>query len=323
MSFPDAASRRAITAATTLAVASALALCGSAAASAATEATPAAAASRPVQSIYGKVSVPTDPKRIVALDFPEATALADLGIKPVGVDNYIPAFPSYTKFFKDIPVVTNSESIPEVEKVAALKPDLIVGDVPVGEYAKYKSVYEQLAQIAPTVMLEWTEAAGNWQADAAGTAAAVGKSAQLDRLRASFLAQAKQIKQTYAHTLATHTVDLVSANDASDWDLYGPTSSHGKVLAAAGARFGAAKQQKAGYVQYSSEKYSLLQNTGIIIVQAAGGAQAKPVTSNPLFAALPAATDHDVFTTPYFFPSSYRIADALLDDFASALKQVK
>ncbi len=328
MPFPRAVSRHRVTlAATALLAATAFVTADGAVAVAATPpAHVAAAAANTVQTLYGKVTVPAAPKRIVAFDFPEATALADLGIKPIGIGNYTPALPYYTKFLKGVSIITDSSGNPDLEKIAALKPDLIIGDEFSYDIAKNRNLYTQLSAIAPTVMLKWTEAAGNWPADAAGTAAAVGKTAQMNKLRSTFLTHAAQIKKTYASVLSTHTIDLISGGSgtaAGDWFLYGPNSSHGKVLATAGARFGAAKGQKPGFLQYSTEKYGLLQNSDVVIIDAADGTSAKPITSNPVFAALPAAKDGDVFTTPYFFTSSYRIANALLGDFATALKTVQ
>ncbi|HEY0248619.1 MAG TPA: iron-siderophore ABC transporter substrate-binding protein [Gryllotalpicola sp.] len=322
MSSPVSLTHRAITAAA-LITATALALAGCAGSTGSTaEESTAKPSSNTVETLYGKVTVPANPKRIVALDFPEATALADLGVKPVGIGSYTPALPAYTDFFKGIPDDTDKDGLPVPEKIAAQKPDLIILDDFTSKIEKDRPIYEKLSAIAPTVVLTWTEAAGSWQDDAEGTAQAIGKTAELKKLRDDYLAHAAEIKKTYADVLSTHSVDLVSG-DASTWFLYGPTSSHGRVLAEAGSRFAAAEDQKDGFVQYSPEKYSLLQNSDIVIVEANDGIAAKPVTTSPVFANLPASKNGNVFTTPYFFPSSYQIANALLDDFENALKNAK
>lgn len=269
---------------------------------------------RTVATIYGKVKVPSDAKRIVALDFPEATALADLGVKPVGRPYYIPALPAYEKFFKGVPKVTDSAAEPELEKIAALEPELIVAD---GNELKKKDV-EALEAIAPTVIFKWTEAAGSWEEDAAGTAEAIGETAQLEELKGEYEAHAAQIKSTYGGFLKSHSVDLVTG-EPGVWYLYNPTASHARVLIAAGAHLGAGEKQKEGFAEYSTEKYPLLKNTGAIVVDEPAPGGAKEVTENPLFENLPAAKAGDVMTTPYFFPSSYQIAEALLGDFEEFL----
>jgi iron complex transport system substrate-binding protein len=267
------------------------------------------------------VRVPQHVERVVAFGFPEDTALADLGITPVGRDGYIPDLAAYRELLQDVPVVTDDAGLPQLEKIAALKPDLIVGDVPVADKEKYRAIVEKASKIAPTAVFEWKPAAGNWPAEAAGVAEAVGRTAQLAKLRADYEQRAATIKATYADVLAAHTVDLVSG-DASQWYLYDASSSHGSVIAAAGARFGAGATQTVGFQQYSTEQYGTLRGTGILVVENAGGNDAAGVTGNPVFAALPAAQAGRVIETRYYFPSSYRIADALLDDFAAGLKRI-
>lgn len=300
----------------------AVAGCGGGGSDATADAGSSSAGTRTVATIYGPVEVPSEPQRIVALDFPEATALADLGVKPVGRPFYIPSLPAYEKFFKGVPKVTDSGAEPELEKIAALEPDLIVGDA--NELEGKKGIYEKLSQIAPTALFEWKTAAGAWEADAMGTAEAIGEAPQLAKLKGAYEAHAAQIKQRYAGVLGRESVDLLNG-EPGVWYLYGPTSSHAKVLIAAGAHLGAGTSVgDEGFTEYSTEKYPLLKGTGILVVgEEAGGGGAAEVTGNPLFANLPAAKDGKVMETPYFFPSSYGIAEALLGDFEAFLGTVK
>ncbi len=321
MVMPVSARFRTLAPAVALIVTAGLVLAGCASGEAPAGTGTAAPKANVVKTLYGDVTVPANPKRIVALDFPEATALADIGIKPVGIGGYEPNLPAYNTFFKGIPNLTDDNGLPVAEKVAAVKPDLIILDDFADQIEKDRPTYEKLSAIAPTVVFLWTQAAGSWQEDAAGTAQAVGKVAELNRLKAAYNAHAADIKKQYAEVLATHTIDLVSG-DANTWYLYGPTSSHGRVLVQAGARLGAAKDQKLGFVAYSTEKYNLLRDTSAIIVSAGNAKQAAPVTSSPVFAGLGAAKNDAVFTSSRFFPSSYRIANALLDDFAADLKKL-
>ncbi|HEY0277085.1 MAG TPA: ABC transporter substrate-binding protein [Solirubrobacterales bacterium] len=273
-------------------------------------------ASPTVETIYGPVEVPTEPKKIVALDFPEATALADLGVKPVGQPFYIPALPAYEKFFKGIPKVTNSSAEPELEKIAALEPELIVGDA--NELEGKKQIYEELSQIAPTVLFEWTTAAGSWEADAMGTAEAIGEAPQLEELKGAYEDHAADIKGKYASWLGSHSIDLVTGEPGVFY-LYNPTASHSRVLIAAGAHLGAGAKLKEGFAEYSTEKYPVLDHTGALVVDEPAPGGAKEVTENPLFENLPAAKAGYVMTTSFFFPSSYQIAEALLGEFEEFL----
>jgi iron complex transport system substrate-binding protein len=269
-----------------------------------------------VETIYGPVKVPAAPKKIVALDFPEATALADLGVKPVGQPYYVPALPAYEKFFQGVPKVTNSSAEPELEKIAALEPELIVGDA--NELEGKKKIYEELSQIAPTVLFEWTTAAGSWEADAMGTAEAIGEAPQLEELKGAYEEHAADIKSKYGGWLGSHPLDLVTGEPGVFY-IYNPTASHARVLIAAGAKLGAGAGLKEGFGEYSTEKYPLLKGDGALVVDEPAPGAAKEVTENALFENLPAARAGDVMTTSFFFPSSYRIAEALLGEFEEFL----
>jgi len=277
------------------------------------------AGSSVVPTLYGSVSVPAGVERIVALSFPEATALVDLGVKPVGRSTYEPDFPAYNTAFADVPDVTDSAGNPDLEKIAALKPDLILADAFATDVEKFRSTYDKLTSIAPTVVLEWTQAAGNWPEEAAGTAAAIGMSDELDALKTSYEQKAAGIRSTYADVLSSHTVDLISG-DSSSWYLYGAVSSHGRVFTDAGAALGAAAGQKDGFVEYSPEKIDTLQNTDMLFLP---GDSLAALDTIPTFSGLTAVQKGNVFTTGHFFPSSYGIADALLDDFAAALQKAR
>ncbi len=272
-----------------------------------------------VSTMYGDVTVPAGAQRIVALSFPEATALVDLGVTPVGIGGYEPDFPAYNDAFKGLPDVTDSAGAPDLEKIAALHPDLIITDVFASDVEKERPTYEQLTAIAPTVVVEWTQAAGNWPADAAGTAAAIGRTKQLDALKAAYEQKAADIKSKYADVLASHTVDLISG-DATNWYLYSGSSSHGRVLVDAGAVLNAAAGQQDGFIQESPEQLDVVKDSSILVIEQSS---VEPLESLPNFSTLDAAKSANVFPTNHFFPSSYGIAEALLDDFANILEQVK
>ncbi|MFT4041281.1 MAG: ABC transporter substrate-binding protein, partial [Thermomicrobiales bacterium] len=206
----------------------------------------------------------------------------------------------------------------DLEQVAALKPDLIVGADWL-DPADQSIPYEQLSVIAPTALFEWRQAAGNWPVEAAGVAAALGKEAQMDALREDYEAYAAEINETYAGQLAAFTWDLVSATP-SNWYLYGPSSSHGQVAAAAGVKFGAAATQGEGYIEESLERFDLLANTDVLMAPMPGEGGLDVLDDVPTFQSLPALRNGRTFATAYFFPSSYGLSTAFLGDVAAALK---
>lgn len=293
-------------------------LTAAAIASTAAQGTPTATAERVVSTIHGDVTVPANPARIVAVNFPSVLALLDLGVMPSGVTSYVPALPPGYPDLSGIEVIDNENSEIDLEKIISLQPDLIVGSDWL-EPAEQALPYDDIAAIAPTAIFEWQTAAGNWEAEAAGVAAAIGKTSELDALRKQYEDHATTVRSIYAEQLQEATWDLISASDAN-WYLYGPTSSHGKVALAAGLTLGAAANQPDGYVEESFERFDLLAGTGALLVRSAGDEGLRVLAGIGTYQSLPAVRDGRVFTSDYFFPSSYGLSEALLDDIESALK---
>lgn len=292
-----------------------VAACGGAPAAAPVDTT------RTVDTLRGPVEIPADAKRIVAINFPEAMALLDLGIVPVGLPTYIPKVPAYEALVADVPRVDPDNAI-DVEKVAALQPDLIIGSDFAASSPTQRAggpiPYDQLSAIAPTVLFEWKVAGGNWQDEAARTAAAVDRSADMTALADGMHQHAEQIKAAHADVLGRTTWDLVSGQPGAPWYLYGPASSHGQVLGEAGIRFGAAAGQQANFVQQSGENFGVLNGTnGLIVSVDASGNNA--LAGQAGYDNLAAVQAGHTTVTRWFFPAGYQAATLLLDDLDTAL----
>lgn len=282
--------------------------------SATPDATPA---TRTIETIHGAIAIPVHPTRIVAVNFPSAVTLLELGVMPVGIPSYLPTLAPGIASPEGMPVVQNDAGDFDLELIASLKPDLIVGS-DWKDPSQQLAPYAEFTRIAPTVLFEWKQAAGNWPAEAAGCAEAVGKTAELDALRASYTQLADDIKTTYAAQIAAFTWDLITGGEDA-WYLYGPSSSHGEVLAQAGIRFGAGATQTDGYVEYSIERFDVLKDTGAILIRTD---ELEVTKAHPTFASLPAVTAGHLFASDYFFPSSYGLSSALLKDVETGLAQL-
>lgn len=101
-----------------------------------------------VDHAMGKTRIYPDPKRVVVLTNESTDHLLALGIKPVGAVKSWLGDPYYDYIAEDMQGVTvvGGELQPSLEKIAALKPDLILGSK-----VRHAQIYGQLSQIAPTV----------------------------------------------------------------------------------------------------------------------------------------------------------------------------
>jgi len=97
------------------------------------------------QSEKGEVEVPKNPKRVVVLATFAGNVMA-LDRNIVGVDEWSKDNPRFKDKLKDAKVVSDED----VEKIAALKPDLIIG------LSDTKN-YDKLKEIAPTVTYTYGE----------------------------------------------------------------------------------------------------------------------------------------------------------------------
>ena len=104
---------------------------------------------RTVKHSLGAAQINSAPKRVVVLDTGELDGVLSLGIKPVGMVTTKGANPTPSYLADKVKGVPSVGTINEVnvEQIAALKPDLIVGSK-----LRAEKLYPQLSQIAPTVM---------------------------------------------------------------------------------------------------------------------------------------------------------------------------
>lgn len=106
---------------------------------------------RVIEHHMGSTEVKGTPTRIVTL-FQGATDVAvALGVQPVGVIESWAEQPVYEYLrdsLKDVPIV-GVETQPNLEEVSKLKPDLIIASM-----TRHEKIYEQLSQIAPTIVID-------------------------------------------------------------------------------------------------------------------------------------------------------------------------
>jgi iron complex transport system substrate-binding protein len=146
------------------------------------------ALAREITHAMGTTEVPDSPQRIVILTNEGTEALLAVGIKPVGaVQSWVgnPWSDHIADDMTDVPVVGEVSAI-NLEAIAALQPDLIIGNK-----MRQEKIYDQLSAIAPTVMSErlrgdwkvnmalYTEAAGKGEEGKAALAAYDGRIAKI------------------------------------------------------------------------------------------------------------------------------------------------
>ena len=141
----------------------------------------------------GTTEVPDHPQRVVVLTNEGTEALLAVDIKPVGAVRSWLGDPWYAHIadrMEGVEVV-GEESAVNLELIAALQPDLIIGNK-----TRQEKIYEQLSAIAPTVFAERLR--GDWKINCALYTKAVGKEAEgkavLDRYNSRVAALSEALR---------------------------------------------------------------------------------------------------------------------------------
>lgn len=171
--------RRLVTATVAAVAAVTVAACGQV-----EEQAPAAAEGATIETMFGPVTVPADPQRVVAVGWSDAEAALALGVQPVGVSDWL-AFggsgvgPWAEDLFTTPPEILGTLEL-DYEAISALQPDLILNTRSDNSQEKH----DELSRIAPTVSApEGVIAYGtSWQQQTEMVAAALGREAEGEQL---------------------------------------------------------------------------------------------------------------------------------------------
>jgi iron complex transport system substrate-binding protein len=178
---------------------------------------------RTIKHAMGSTEIKAQPKRVVVLDVGELDNVVSLGVKPLGLapTEGSPELPSYLKKDAGTPKNIGTINSLNLEAIAALKPDLILGS-----QLRAADSYDELSKIAPTVFS--IRPGFTWKENYLLNAAALDKTAQA---KANLAAYEKRAKALGAE-LGTHkpTVSMVRYLPDGVIRLYGNDSFIGTIL---------------------------------------------------------------------------------------------
>lgn len=232
---------------------------------------PAAATGFPVslEHKFGTTTIAAEPKRIVTVGLVEQDALLALGVVPIATTEWFGAKPGAIWPWAEAAlggapkpqVLTNTDGV-QFEKVAALRPDLIL--------AVYSGLTAQdhatLSKIAPTVAQPKgaVDYGVSWQDLTRTVGSAVGRKAQADKVVADVETRFAAIRQE--HPEFAGATGLM----ATPWEgnyVYGPQDSRGRLLTDLGFKLPAGLAEVTGKefgANLSKERTDLL-DTGVLI----------------------------------------------------------
>lgn len=295
----------------------ALAACGS------SDPSGSATETRDFTHAMGSSKIPVAPKRVVVLDTDKIDTALTLGVTPVGaaVAGAARAWPTY--FGEDkLAAITEVGTIqePNLEKIASLKPDLILGSK-----FRQEKYYDDLAKIAPTVFTE--QVGTTWKENFLLDGDALGHKAEASAALDAYAKRAKEVGAAIPNAAALKVSIVRFMPDAIR--AYGPTSFSGIVIGDTGLGrppFQLLENEKdKRFVAVSQEKLGLLDGD-VIFVAAYGekAAQAQATTSaGPLWQGLSAVKAGKTYTVKdevWMTGIGVTAAGKILDDLQAHLR---
>lgn len=191
-----------------------------------------------VEHAMGTTEVPCTPQRVVTLGQGQTDSTLALGVIPVGVvEPWTADWYDYLPTEVEEAEVLGSELEPDLEAIAALDPDVILGSK-----LRHEALYDQLSQIAPTVFSEtigavwkdnlslWAEALcreeqgeellGAWEQATAEFEQELGELAQTEVSMIRFMPDEVRIYLTGfpGSVLRDAGLDRPDAQEVVDWD---------------------------------------------------------------------------------------------------------
>jgi iron complex transport system substrate-binding protein len=186
-----------------------------------------------IEHKFGSTTIEEAPERIVTVGLTDQDAVLALGVVPVGITDWFGDHPhAVWPWAQDLlggaePEVLDGEEGPDLEAIAALRPDVIVG-----LYAGLtEEQYDLLSQIAPTVAqpgdhVDWGIP---WQEQTATVGRVLGKADEAEAL-------VQDVEDRFAQVRADHpefegAIGVVATPYQGTISVYAPEDPRGRFLA--------------------------------------------------------------------------------------------
>lgn len=267
-----------------------------------------------VETAKGPVEVPRDPERVVVLDTGELDNALALGVKPVGavttdVDSeFLDYLGDRTEGIESVGTITE----PNLEKIAALEPDVILSSV-----VRHGPLYDQLSEIAPTVL---SETVGYpWKQNLRLNAEALDREQRADELMAAYDREADEVDAEIEDGAVISLVRFIPGETR----LYSDKSFSGVILNDVGATVPDAAKGEDTFLPLSDEKLGLADGDYILTSTygASEDTDQAEITSSGLWTGLEAVEQGRVTRIDDDLITGIGIiaADKLLDQIADAV----
>ncbi|GIG56507.1 ABC transporter substrate-binding protein [Longispora fulva] len=260
-----------------------------------------------VEHKYGKTEVRKAPTRVVTLGLSDQDTVLALGIRPVGVVDWFKERPfgkwpwAQPLWGDSLPEIVGERDDYQFEKIAALRPDLIVA-----QYSGMKKdQYETLSKIAPVVAqsAKHDDYAAPWQEMTRVIGRALGREARVDELIAGIEKRFADVRAAHPE-FAKQTVVVAESYEPGKYSVFSPADPKTVFLKELGFRPSEAIGKLAGtqsFADIGSERLDLLDVDRLLWVIDDPDAE-KRIQEDPVYAKLAVVTAGRAVFVPYTAP---------------------
>lgn len=270
---------------------------------------------------FGQTTIKAEPKRIVTVGLTDQDAVLALGKVPVGTTLWYGDFPGAIGPWaqaklggQQVPTVLKDTGTgPQVEKIAALRPDLIL--------ALYGGLtdkqYQQLSKFAPVVAQpgQYADYGIPWQEQTVTIGKALGKQAEATKLVGDLERRFSQIQRENPEFVGK---TAVTATPYEGFFVYGPDDPRSRMLSRLGFKLPADLGKVVGKefgVNISNERTDLLDQDVIVWSVPEVTKESAKLHANKLYGDLNVVKEgREVFVgedTPYGYAYSFQTILAL------------
>ncbi|WP_346935907.1 iron-siderophore ABC transporter substrate-binding protein [Clostridium sp.] len=276
-----------------------------------------------IQHAMGTTEIPENPKKVVILTNEGLEALLTLGVKPVGaVTGVTGDWYEHTKSeLIDVKPV-GKEKEPNVEAIAALKPDLIIGNK-----MRHEKIYDQLSAIAPTVYSDTIR--GAWKDNFKFYAEVLNKESEGEKAIQAYESKINYIKENYSDKL-NNEISLVRFMDGKTRIYLGDTFA-GTILKEIGFKRPAAQQGTEFVNEIGKERLNEADGDVMFyftyeLGDGKGLAREEEWLNDPMFKSLNVVKNNKAYKvddTIWNTAGGIKAANLMLDDLTNMLKEGK
>lgn len=242
-----------------------------------------------IDHTYGSTKITTAPRRVASVGYSDQDAILAFGVIPVAVREWFGKQPDATWPWAQDELGNADPAVLELaelnfERIAALKPDLIVGV----SSGVTEDEYKRLSQIAPTVVRprQFVDYGVPWQEQTRVIGRALGHQAQAEKLEADLEGRFAAIRNEHPEFQRATAIVARPSTEPGQFFVFGPQDSRSRFMTSLGFSIPPEVAKLAGdafFATISSEQFDILDIARVVVWNAASPADRASVESNPIY----------------------------------------